>query len=107
MKKNIVIYNMPEETGGELVFKSGSFLVKKSPNTTGSAFSRDNPSAPVRIDISHHIGQKGSKPRPVVMSFVTQQGKDLVLSHSKSLKIHTFFSISEQLPPSVRERGTG
>ena len=105
MKKNIVIYNMPEEMGENLYSKVEVFLSRNLQIPQDQLFSRDNPSAPVRIDISHRIGQKGGKPRPVVVSFVTQQGKDLVLSHSKSLK-STPFAISEQLPPSVHERRT-
>ena len=50
----------------------------------------------------HCIGQRGTRPRPVVASFTTQQGMCMVMSYSKQLK-STPFSISEQLPPSVHE----
>ena len=55
------------------------------------------------MDIVHCIGQRRDRTRPVVVSFVTQQGRDLVLSHSKKLE-ESPYSMSEQLPASVRDK---
>ena len=41
--------------------------------------------------------------QPMVVTFVTRRGRDIVLSHAKNLK-STPFAVTEQFPPSVREK---
>lgn len=103
MKKNVVIYNLKEENGENCYALVEDFLANILQVPQDKMFSRENPCGPVRIDIAHRMGRKGSKPRPLVVAFVTQQGKDIVLSHSRKLR-STPFALSEQLPSSVRER---
>ena len=62
-------------------------------------------SGEVRVDIEHRIGQRKAKPRPLVVSFVTRRGRDIILSHAKNLK-STPYAVTEQLPPSIREQRT-
>ena len=56
----------------------------------------------MRVDIAHRIGQRGLKPRPVGIVFVTQHAQNIVLAHENFLK-YSPFSISEQLPAVVCE----
>ena len=81
MKKNVVVYNIPKEMGENLHQKVEDFLARNLQIPQEQLFSKDNPAAPIRIDVTHRIGHKERKPRPVVVSFVTQQAKDVVLSH--------------------------
>ena len=67
-------------------------------------FSQHNPCAQLRLNMVHHIGRRGARPRPVVNNNL-QQFICMVMSYSKQLN-STPFSMSEQLPPSVHERRT-
>ena len=105
LKKNILIYNIPEINAEDIHKETENFLssILKIPESV--LFSKTNPGAEIRIDVAHRIGQKGAKPRPIVVSFTTQQGRNMVLSYTKNLKA-TQFAMSEQLPATIRERRT-
>ena len=105
LKKNMVIYNLPEKSGENVGDEVKLFLttVMKVPELL--IFSKNNVEADIRIDVAHRMGKKGNKPRPIIVSFTTQQGKITAMSYSKNLKASPY-AISEQLPASVRERRT-
>ena len=105
LKKNMVIYNLPEKSGENVSDEVKSFLttVMKIPELL--IFSKNNIETDITIDVAHRMGQKGSKPRPIIVSFTTQQGKITTMSYSKNLKASPC-AISEQLPASVPERRT-
>ena len=103
MKKNVIFYNIPEKPGENLYSEVERIMLMNLNIPKELIFSKENPSAPIRADVIHRIGQRKEKPRPVIVAFVTQQGRDIVLSRSKQLK-ESPYSMSEQLPPSVREK---
>ena len=87
---------MPEshnENGYEVISK---FLKEVLQVPEDCLFQKNNPGGEVRVDILHRIGQRRGKPRPLVATFVTRRGRDMVFS--------TQYAITEQLPPSTRER---
>ena len=101
LNKNLIFYNITEKTDANLHLEMQNSSILKIPDTF--LFSKQNPCAEVRLDMVHCIGQRGTRPRPVVASFTTQQGMCMVKSYSKQLN-STPFSMSEQLLSSVHER---
>ena len=65
--------------------------------------SKQNPVAPVQVDIAHQIGRPGIKGRPIVVQLALRRGKDIIFSHVKNLKGSGVF-ITEQLPADMREK---
>ena len=90
MKKNIIIYNIPETNGEDIHKETENFLssILKIPETV--LFSKASPGTEIRIDVAHRIGRKGAKPRPIVVSFTTQQGRNMVLSTPRVVKNSVF-----------------
>ena len=105
MSKNVVIYKLQETPDENVYSKVQEFIVSALKIPRSEIFSCENPSANIRIDVAHRIGVKGNKPRPVVVSFTTRRGRDVVLSCARHLQ-STPYSISEQLPKMMRERRT-
>ena len=105
MKHNLIFHNIPEKPDEDCYTVINSFLndVLKVPDHL--FFSKNNFSGEIRVDIAHRIGQRKVKPRPLVVSFVTRRGRDIILSHAQNLK-STPYAVTEQHPPSVRERRT-
>ena len=103
MKKNIILYNVPETDNKSTYDVAINFLSSSLNILPDLLFSKTNPGGEVRVDIAHRIGQRGPKPRPVVVAFVTQHTRNTVLDHGKFLKSSPF-CISEQLPAVVHER---
>ena len=66
-------------------------------------YSTAYPTGETGIDTTYRVGQKGQKPRPLVVRFLSHQGRNIVFSYTRNLK-QTPFSVSEQFPPTVRER---
>ena len=106
MKNNLIFYNIPEKPDEDFYEVMSRFIRGTMEIPKDLLFSKKNPSGEIRVDISHHIGQKGrgdGKPRPVIVKFLTQRGRDLVLSYAKALKTIPF-PVSKQIPPSAREK---
>ena len=103
MKSNLVIHNLPEKDGEDCYLEVMSFLQNhlKIPETY--LFSPTNLLGDVRIDVAHRIGRRYTKPRSMLVRFMSHRGRDVVLSISKNLK-QSPFAVSEHLPPAVKEQ---
>ena len=105
MKHNLIFHNIPEKQDEDCYTVINCFFTDVLKVPDHLFFSKNNLSGEVRVDIAHRIGQRKAKPRPLVVSFVTRRGRDIILSQAKNLK-STPYAVTEQLPPSVRERRT-
>ena len=103
MKPNLIFHNIPESHNEDCYEVISKFLKEVLQVPEDCLFTKNNPGGEVRVDISHRIGQRKGKARPLVATFVTRRGRDLVFSFAKKLKA-TQYAITEQLPPSTRER---
>ena len=81
MNKNIILYNVPEADNESTYDMVISFLSSSLKISSDLLFSKTNPGGEVRVDIAHRIGQRGPKPRPVVIAFVTHHARNIVLAH--------------------------
>ena len=106
MKSNLIFYNIPEKPDEDIYEVMSRFIRETMGIHEDLLFSKKNPSGEIRVDISHRIGQKGRgdcKPLSVIVKFLTQRGRDIVLSYAKALKA-TPFAVSEQIPPCARKK---
>ena len=103
MKSNIVFYNIPEEAQEDPYSIVEAFMIDNLQIPHRLLYSRNNPGGKIRIDVCHRLGQRKSSTRPLIVKFVTQRGRDMVITYGKNLR-GTRFAISEQLPPSTREK---
>ena len=103
MNRNILIYNMKEQQGEDIYAVVYDVFSKKLKIPDSYIHSERNPTAPVQVDIAHCIGKPGNRVRPIVVQLVLQHGKELVFRYVKNLK-GMDISITEQLPPEMRER---
>ena len=103
MKPNLIFHNVPERDQEDCHREVDTLLrdVLKIPEDL--LYSKNNLGGEIRVDVAHRIGQKRSNPRPLIAKFVTQRGRDVVFSYAKQLK-STPYALSEQLPPSTREK---
>ena len=81
MNKNIILYNVSEVDNESTYDMVISFLSSSLKISSDLLFPKTNPGREVRVDIAHCIGQRGPKPRPVVIAFVTQYARNIVLAH--------------------------
>ena len=103
MSHNILIHNVQEERG-ENVYKVVCNILLNSLNIPEQLLnSEEHPAAAVLIDVAHRIGKPGWRPRPIVVKFALQRGKETIFRYIKNLKGQRI-SISEQLPGEMRER---
>ena len=103
MKSNIVFYNIPEEAQEDPYSIVEAFMIDNLQIPHRLLYSRNNPGGEIRIDVCHRLGQRKSSTGPLIVKFVTQRGRDMVITYGKNLR-GTRFAISEQLPPSTREK---
>ena len=103
MKGNLVIHNLPEKENENCVSEVISFMKNHLKMPDNMLYSRLNPTGDIRIDIAHRTGQKQSRPRPLIVKFMSHNARNITLSYAKNLK-QSPYAISEQFPPSVREK---
>ena len=104
MKHNLVFYNLHEDTKENCEATIVAFLKEKMSIPAANIYSPQNTSGEIRIDIAHRVGKPAAnRTRPIVVSFVTRKGRDMVLRQSSKLK-RTAWGVGEQLPASMRER---
>ena len=102
MRDNVIFYNVEESKGEDcrLVIEK---LLTEEMNVPGQhIYSTGNITGEVRIDVAHRIGKLGPNPRPIVAKFVTRQGKEYVMKHTKNLRGKKY-SVSEQMPSKMKE----
>ena len=98
MKSNLLFYNIPEKPEEDIYEIMDNFM-KQTLKISEELLK--NPGGEISVDVSHRLGQKRGKPRPVFVKFLTQRGCDLVRSFAKELK-STPYALSEHLPQSVQ-----
>ena len=103
MSRNILIYNIKEQEHEDIYAVVYDVLSNKLKIPDNYIHSERNPTAPVQVDIAHRIGKPGHRVRPIVVQLVLRRGKELIFRYVKNLK-DMDISISEQLPPEMRER---
>lgn len=70
-------------------------------------FSKTNPTGEIRLDTMNRVGKfKDGRTRPVVASFVTKTGRNIVFTkkYTSTLKDRSKIRIAEHFPAIVRER---
>ena len=80
MKTNLVFHNLPENLPEDCHSEVHNFMKDVLKIPEGLIFSKMNLSGDIRVDIAHRIGQQKGRPRPMVVTFVTRRGRDIVLS---------------------------
>ncbi|CAH1798268.1 unnamed protein product [Owenia fusiformis] len=105
MRDNLIINNLPEQGQGTedcdtLVY---DFIRNKLRVPNDQIFSRENPHAPVKIDVSHRFPRMGAQTKPMVVKFTMRSGRDVCLKFAKNLK-GTGIYITDQLPKSMSQR---
>ena len=103
IRDNLIFYNVEESNGENCRLVIEKFLTEEMKVPRQLIYSAENLTGEVRIDVAHRIGRFTPKGRPVVVKFVTRQGKEYVMKHAKNLKGKKF-SVSEQLPSKMKER---
>ena len=106
MRENLVFHNLKEIRGENCELMITDFLKRQMRIESTNIYSQENISGEIRIDVAHRLGKKNSSsetPRPVVVSFVTRKGREMVLKNAKNLKGKPQY-VTEQLPSGMRER---
>ena len=108
--KDLMFYNVDDERNEpEQQLKNTIYDVIEHTMRVPSPqiFSRHNPSGEVRIDIAVRIGRyKEDKTRPVLVTFQSKSGRDIVYSkpHTSKLKDDVKVRVSEHFPTIIKER---
>ena len=106
MEYNVLFYGLPEEHNENCENKILKLIQSDLKVPPRDVYSVENVIGEVRVDIAHRVGRRSAdrkKPRPIVVQFLSRKGKLIVLQHAQNLK-GSRLSISEQLPPLVREQ---
>ena len=106
MRNSLIFYNIDEKDGENCKHLVNTVMTKQMKISTEDIYSQENLKGEIRMDIVHRLGLKGrdvSKPHPIVVTFVTRDGKNKVMENTGNLKGKKY-SVSEQLPSAMRER---
>ena len=100
MRSNLIFYNIAER--GSETYQVTESIVR--------AFLQEQLKIPkpeldqIQIDRAHRMGQKGRKPRPIVVRFLNTWSKSIVFRYIKNLNKSDKYAITDQLPPELQER---
>ena len=84
IKSNLVFYNIPKEAT-EDPYSVVAFMINNLQINT-CCTPEGTLGAEIRIDVCHRCSQRKGSARPLIVKFVTQKGRDMIIDHVKKIK---------------------
>lgn len=114
-RKSVVFYNVKElgtQSTKNLIEFTYKFIKETLEIESENIFSKLNPSGEIRVDAIQRLGKPKtdtSKPRPILVQFLTVVGKELVYNSNTIAKLRqeeSEIKMAEQYTPEIREKRT-